>query len=234
MFVVARRRSSGGLGYQAGRVSEGCGDGRRDADAGGVDCIFSCGHALGFRTLPHVRSPRRRVLPRRGLRSFFTGLWSLCQGSCPWHGGAVGRPERELDRPQWVFVEAIGFDRVGWRCRKPGSRSSRHGNGARGPDRSILSGVNRRSTENVFQVGAANRALSAKSEAVHCTSLKSNTGHLEPAAAAAALATVAVMPLGIAVFVVNAQLRLLVRKKQALRNVEHTRLNTHLFFIVSS
>jgi acyl transferase domain-containing protein len=73
-------------------------------------------------------------------------------------------------------------------------------------------------TENVFQVGAANRALSAKSEVVHCTSLKSNTGHLEPAAAAAALATVVVMPLSIVVVVVNAQLRLLVHKKQALLN----------------
>ena len=42
---------------------------------------------------------------------------------------------------------------------------------------------------------------------IQCTSLKSNVGHLEPAAAAAALASLVVGPLMASVVAVNAQLR---------------------------
>ena len=65
-------------------------------------------------------------------------------------------------------------------------------------------------------MGAADRALSlgARSEVsstsravLPCTSLKSNTGHLEAAAAAAGLASLVVGPLLAAVVGVNAQLR---------------------------
>ena len=43
--------------------------------------------------------------------------------------------------------------------------------------------------------------------AIQCTSLKSNVGHLEPAAAAAGLASLVVGPLMASVVAVNAQLR---------------------------
>ena len=45
------------------------------------------------------------------------------------------------------------------------------------------------------------------SVAIQCTSLKSNVGHLEPAAAAAGLASLVVGPLMASVVAVNAQLR---------------------------
>ena len=44
-------------------------------------------------------------------------------------------------------------------------------------------------------------------ESIQCTSLKSNVGHLEPAAAAAGLASLVVGPLMASVVAVNAQLR---------------------------
>jgi hypothetical protein len=60
-------------------------------------------------------------------------------------------------------------------------------------------------------VGAATRALCKATErgdtAIQCTSLKSNVGHLEPAAAAAGLASLVVGPLLASVVAVNAQLR---------------------------
>ena len=60
-------------------------------------------------------------------------------------------------------------------------------------------------------MGAATRALCKPighgSVAIQCTSLKSNVGHLEPAAAAAGLASLVVGPLRASVVAVNAQLR---------------------------
>jgi len=60
-------------------------------------------------------------------------------------------------------------------------------------------------------VGAATRALCKPTEhgtvAIQCTSLKSNVGHLEDAAAAAGLASLVVGPLVASVVAVNAQLR---------------------------
>ena len=60
-------------------------------------------------------------------------------------------------------------------------------------------------------MGAATRALCKSidhgSVAIQCTSLKSNVGHLEPAAAAAGLASLVVGPLTASVVAVNAQLR---------------------------
>jgi len=74
-----------------------------------------------------------------------------------------------------------------------------------------------------IEVGAATRALCKGRErgsaAIQCTSLKSNMGHLEPAAAAAGLASLVVGPLMASVVAVNAQLR---------------GLNAHLSSIVSS
>ena len=59
-----------------------------------------------------------------------------------------------------------------------------------------------------LQVGAAVRALCNSGEAaVQCTSLKSNLGHLEAAAAAAGLSSLIVGPLLAGVVAVNAQLR---------------------------
>ena len=61
------------------------------------------------------------------------------------------------------------------------------------------------------QMGAATRALCKPTGhgnvAIQCTSLKSNVGHLEPAAAAAGLASLVVGPLMASVVAVNAQLR---------------------------
>jgi 3-oxoacyl-(acyl-carrier-protein) synthase len=70
----------------------------------------------------------------------------------------------------------------------------------------------------LWQVGAADRAFSSFLRAlgapsqgrggpVQCASLKSNLGHLEAAAAAAGLASLAVGPLSTGIVVVNAQLR---------------------------
>ena len=60
-------------------------------------------------------------------------------------------------------------------------------------------------------MGAATRALCKPTGhgnvAIQCTSLKSNVGHLEPAAAAAGLASLVVGPLMASVVAVNAQLR---------------------------
>ena len=60
-------------------------------------------------------------------------------------------------------------------------------------------------------MGAATRALCKPtgdgSVAIQCTSLKSNVGHLEAAAAAAGLASLVVGPLTASVVAVNAQLR---------------------------
>jgi 3-oxoacyl-(acyl-carrier-protein) synthase len=74
-----------------------------------------------------------------------------------------------------------------------------------------------------IEVGAATRALRKPTgngnTAIQCTSLKSNVGHLEPAAAAAGLASLVVGPLMASVVAANAQLR---------------GLNAHLSSIVSS
>ena len=60
-------------------------------------------------------------------------------------------------------------------------------------------------------MGAATRALCKSTghgtAPIQCTSLKSNVGHLEPAAAAAGLASLVVGPLMASVVAVNAQLR---------------------------
>ena len=56
-------------------------------------------------------------------------------------------------------------------------------------------------------MGAAIRALCSESTAVQCTSLKSNLGHLEAAAAAAGLSSLIVGPLLAGTVAVNAQLR---------------------------
>ena len=58
------------------------------------------------------------------------------------------------------------------------------------------------------QVGAASRALAG--DPVLCTSLKSNLGHLEAAAAAAGLSSLVAGPLLVGTLAVNAQLRRLV------------------------
>ena len=56
-------------------------------------------------------------------------------------------------------------------------------------------------------MGAAVRALCNESAPVQCTSLKSNLGHLEAAAAAAGLSSLIVGPLLAGAVAVNAQLR---------------------------
>ena len=85
-------------------------------------------------------------------------------------------------------------------------------------------------------MGAAVRALCSKSTPVQCTSLKSNLGHLEAAAAAAGLASLIVGPLLAGVVAINAQLRgyvfifvfIIILIPLILR------LNVHLSSIVSS
>jgi len=72
---------------------------------------------------------------------------------------------------------------------------------------------------------------------VHCTSLKSNTGHLEASAAAAGLASLVLVPLGVAVAAANAQLHrcflhVLVDPKNPFHG-GYFRLNAHLLSIVS-
>ncbi len=56
-------------------------------------------------------------------------------------------------------------------------------------------------------MGAAVRALCSESTPVHCTSLKSNLGHLEAAAAAVGLSSLIVGPLLAGAVAINAQLR---------------------------
>jgi 3-oxoacyl-(acyl-carrier-protein) synthase len=70
-----------------------------------------------------------------------------------------------------------------------------------------------------IEVGAAVRALCTELMPVQCTSLKSNLGHLEAAAAAAGLSSLIVGPLLVGVVPINAQLR---------------GLNVHLSSIVAS
>jgi 3-oxoacyl-(acyl-carrier-protein) synthase len=70
-----------------------------------------------------------------------------------------------------------------------------------------------------IEVGAAVRALCTESTPVQCTSLKSNLGHLEAAAAAAGLSSLIVGPLLAGAVAINAQLR---------------GLNVHLLSIVAS
>ena len=53
----------------------------------------------------------------------------------------------------------------------------------------------------------ANTALSSAASTVQCTSLKSNMGHLEPSAAAAGLAALVLVGLGLMSVATNAQLR---------------------------
>ena len=73
------------------------------------------------------------------------------------------------------------------------------------------------------------------SAAIQCTSLKSNVGHLEPAAAAAGLASLVVGPLMASVVAVNAQLRGYVHcVSYTLSLIFLRRLNAHLSSIVSS
>ena len=64
-------------------------------------------------------------------------------------------------------------------------------------------------TIGILQVGAAVRALCNESggPSVQCTSLKSNLGHLEAAAAAAGLSSLIIGPLLAGVVAINAQLR---------------------------
>ena len=86
-------------------------------------------------------------------------------------------------------------------------------------------------------MGAAIRALCNESNGppVQCTSLKSNLGHLEAAAAAAGLSSLIVGPLLAGAVAINAQLR-----KYVLIHVCYNsdtpifRLNVHLSSIVSS
>ena len=85
-------------------------------------------------------------------------------------------------------------------------------------------------------MGAAVRALCNSGEAaVQCTSLKSNLGHLEAAAAAAGLSSLIVGPLLAGAVAINAQLRGYVI---TLGNYSHDalilRLNVHLSSIVAS
>ena len=87
-------------------------------------------------------------------------------------------------------------------------------------------------------MGAATRALCKSAEhgsaAIQCTSLKSNVGHLEPAAAAAGLASLVVGPLMASIVAVNAQLRGYVLHFAYLVILFSRRLNAHLSSIVSS
>ena len=88
-------------------------------------------------------------------------------------------------------------------------------------------------------MGAATRALCKSTEhgtvAIQCTSLKSNVGHLEPAAAAAGLASLIVGPLMASVVAVNAQLRGYVPLRFTyVVTLFSRRLNAHLSSIVSS
>jgi len=71
--------------------------------------------------------------------------------------------------------------------------------------------------------------------AIQCTSLKSNVGHLEPAAAAAGLASLVVGPLTASVVAVNAQLRGYVPLRfTSIVILFVRRLNAHLSSIMSS
>ena len=76
-----------------------------------------------------------------------------------------------------------------------------------------------RAVHYTLQVGAASRALCGpargeqRGAVVRCASLKSNMGHLEPAAAAAGLSSLVVGPLLASIVAVNAQLRRLIFEK---------------------
>ena len=87
-------------------------------------------------------------------------------------------------------------------------------------------------------MGAATRALCKSTDhdsiAIQCTSLKSNVGHLEPAAAAAGLASLVVGPLMASIVAVNAQLRGYVFCILHTLLFFSRRLNAHLSSIVSS
>lgn len=66
-------------------------------------------------------------------------------------------------------------------------------------------------------MGAALGALCADGGLVQCASLKSNMGHLEASAAAAGLASLALVPLGRSVMAGNAQL-----KQSVLSSLNHS------------
>ena len=84
-------------------------------------------------------------------------------------------------------------------------------------------------------MGAAVRALCTKTTPVQCTSLKSNLGHLEAAAAAAGLSSLIVGPLLAGAVAINAQLRGYVFIcVHCNPDTLIFRLNVHLSSIVSS
>lgn len=84
-------------------------------------------------------------------------------------------------------------------------------------------------------MGAAVRALCNGSTPVQCTSLKSNLGHLEAAAAAAGLSSLIMGPLLAGVVAVNAQLRGYVFFFVfTIILMSFLRLNVHLSSIVAS
>ena len=84
-------------------------------------------------------------------------------------------------------------------------------------------------------MGAAVRALCNESTPVQCTSLKSNLGHLEAAAAAAGLSSLIVGPLLAGAIAINAQLRGCVFICVYCNPDTHIfRLNVHLSSIVAS
>jgi hypothetical protein len=101
----------------------------------GVARVLGGGDAVGARAMPHVRSPRRRVLPRRGLRSF--SVRYKCGRVCfgPRLCSITGRPEREPDGAERVFIEATDQSCARRQRGLVRPRSARHGHGARGPDR---------------------------------------------------------------------------------------------------
>ena len=87
-------------------------------------------------------------------------------------------------------------------------------------------------------MGAAIRALLERggaSQQVQCASLKANMGHLEAAAAAAGLASLAAVSLSAGVVAVNAQLRGCCRARVICSFLTRaSRLNAHLSSLVSS
>jgi len=84
-------------------------------------------------------------------------------------------------------------------------------------------------------VGAAVRALCSESIPIQCTSLKSNLGHLEAAAAAAGLSSLIVGPLLAGAVAINAQLRGYVFSSLYYNSIFYIfRLNVHLSSIVAS
>ena len=84
-------------------------------------------------------------------------------------------------------------------------------------------------------MGAAVRALCNEAKPVQCTSLKSNLGHLEAAAAAAGLSSLIVGPLLAGAIAINAQLRGYVFISVfIIIHCHNLRLNVHLSSIVAS